>query len=130
MSLLREVGQYLEDESVGQFGVDIKLTFMPNEPSSLIVLYQVPGETGQRVQEVRGERYERPRMQVQVRDESPETSESRANDVYLALARIRNQLLGGKWYLNCFSVQPPYQLERDQKRRVIYTFEVSFLKEV
>jgi hypothetical protein len=112
---LDEVGQYLQANGLGTLGVDLFLGSMPIDApnvttqDAITALYETPGFPGQYVHSTLGVDWEQPVLQFITRGAPYDYAGVRAHaeTLYVALGRIRNQLLSGTWYLWCLPLHTP-----------------------
>lgn len=129
MTVLFELGQYLEDMGVATHNV-LFLGSRPEEPDTVLVVYEYPGGAPQYVQEHAAPIIERPQIQVVSRALKYEDADALIHDAWLALASIANAVLGGVKYLSVRPNGSPGILDRDHHDRVLLFFNASVEKEV
>lgn len=93
-----------------------------------VALVLVPGREGERHIGETEYALERPHVQVQVRADDPARSEQLAGLAYVALSKVRNQILGATWYMDINALQPPFQLREDAQGRMVFAFNVEVQK--
>lgn len=130
MSTLNELGDYLQDEGLGTQGSDLFLFSRPDEPDELTCLYQYAGGAPDYVQDSLNPSTENVMVQVVTRAKRPEVAEARCYAVWLALAPVRNQIIGSTHYLSITPTSGPALMNRDSNERSLFYFNASVEKEV
>lgn len=98
---------------------------MPPSPGQVVALRHAGGtsplDTFDRV-------WERPMVQVLVRDDAYVNARMCAERVYQLLSQISNVSLSGVWYMSS-EVTPPALINRDDDDRPVFAMTASFVKE-
>ena len=137
MPLLDEVGLLLQTAGLGTLGTTIIKSSVPlDEPMSpafedaLIALLEVPGYPALDILNTPDDTVEQPVVQVVIRGAPYEYEAARAwaQQVYLTLRRVQNQLLSGTFYLFMQPLQPPFALPVDALQRPHIVFRVRCQK--
>jgi len=130
--LLDEVGAYLEGQNVALKGQNLFLGTRPEDPDEILYVLEYPGmppeyqNDGQSTGPVR----EQPQLQVTVRGRDYESARRLIQNAWLALNRVTNVTLSGKFYQSIRATSSPALIGRDQSDRVLLSFNASVLKEV
>lgn len=138
MSLLEELGNYLQTQGLGTLGTDLFLGTLPIDapgmvtPDAVTALLETPGFPAQYVHSTLGPDWEQPVLQILVRGAAYDYAGARqhAQDVFLALGTIRNQALSGTSYLWCQPIQSVFKLRDDDYSRPIMTCQFRIGKSV
>ena len=118
MSLQSEIVSYLEAAMLGTAGVDLFDNGLPPEPAAVVAIMEYAGESPELVHGTAGIAYERRRFQVTARAATFDAAMARATAVHDALVAVRNQMLGGTWYVAVQALQSPFPVEADASGRV------------
>lgn len=94
MSLVDDIGVWLEMKGLGTVGEDIFKSKLPDSPDALIAVFAKPGVSAKPMPTL-----ERPRVQVWVRDIDYATAEAKAAEVFEALHVVANTTINGVRYL-------------------------------
>lgn len=129
MSVTTELATYLQAESVGTVGTDIFEGQLPPAPDDCLAVIPYGGQAsvytlGQLPD------WERPRVQVLVRNVSFAGAEATALAAYNALAKVANALLSGVRYVEITPLQSPFLLRRDDSGRVEFAANYAVQKAV
>lgn len=120
MSVLTDIGTYLQSEGIGTLGTDIFLSQMPDTPDEAIALFEYAGNAPSRMG---GNR--QPGIQVRTRGDY-ETARATIDDIYTLLSKIGNEYeddapegvtINGTTYLHFQTVQEPFPLGPDDNGR-------------
>ena len=114
MSMVDDVGAFLEATGHGTLAVDLFKRHAPDEPGTLTLVIQLEGEEPELIQNTPDVEIEQPRLQVWARSSNPEVAESRLRGPYRELMRIRNIVLGDSLYISMVPSHPPTVMERDE----------------
>ena len=133
---LDELGQYLQAEGLGTLGTTLFLGGLPvdapNLPTqdAITALVETPGFPAEYVHDVATPSRDRPVVQVLTRGAPYDYATARAwaQDLWMALGRIRNQALSGTWYLGVQPIQSVSKLRDDDFARPLVSFQVSIDK--
>jgi len=114
--LLDELGAYLQAQGLGTLGSDLFLGSIPidspnvTNQDAITALYETPGFPGQYVHSTLGLDWEQPVVQIICRAAPYDYSAARlqAEQVMVALSKIRNQTLSGTFYLWCMPLDSPH----------------------
>lgn len=68
------------------------------------------------------------RVQIQARGATKAAAKALARAAYLALAPVRNQTVGGEFWLKATPLQQPFRLRKDDKGRSVFAFNVEIEK--
>jgi hypothetical protein len=126
--ILDELASFLLDAEVVEAGHLFK-GVMPDDPDTVIALFESPGLEPEYVHDAEGPLIERPRLQVQSRAQTYEAARLAAELVHAALARITNQNIGGVRYLAVTALQSPFSLGYDINRRALIVCNYQVFKE-
>lgn len=125
MSVIDDLAAQLEVAGVGTVGTTIFKSQLPDEPDTALVLLATPGAPPKDVMGAGGPAIDYPRVQVVARATGFVAADALATQAYDALHAITNQTLSGTYYLRVVALQPPFQLDRDEKRRALVAFNVE-----
>lgn len=125
MSLLDEIGAYLEQNAIGKRGIDLFLSKLPASPDAAIAVIETGGTGPDYVLGQSQPTYENPSFQVIVRDKSYKSAREKAGRVWDLLARVANLPLGAGRYLQIVPVQSPFDLgpDENQREQVVANYE-------
>jgi hypothetical protein len=126
--LLPEIGSRLVSQVSLVLGINLFLSRLPDTPNVLVALFEYSGREPARTFGD-GTAWEKPRFQVQVRDDDYATARLTAQSCYNAL-EFWETTLSGVRYLSCLPLQSPFLLRRDDNERVIIVFNCEVEKEV
>lgn len=129
MSTLTELGDYLEDAGVGTQGTDLFLGSRPDEPDTVLVVYQYTGGPPEYTQDSFGPSIERPQIQILARAPSYEAADALAWLSWSALSQITNAVLSGVKYLSVRPNSSPGMMGRDTNDRLMVSFNATVEKE-
>jgi len=133
MSLLHEIGAYLQGLGLGTIGTDLYYHRLGDAgvPAFATCLFQRPGRPGIVTMEALGVAYEQPDLGVLVRGGSQQyaTVMQRAQDIHDALAEVSNRLLSGTWYVGIEPVAPPEDQGVDYHNRPLVLARYTVTKE-
>lgn len=104
------------------------LTDLPDAPNDAVGLYQYPGEPPDRTLGNHSN-YEKPRLQVLVRDSSSANANTRSYEICNFLKTINGQTVNGVYYLQIFPVSSPAELGPDSNQRQQWTTNFMVWKE-
>jgi hypothetical protein len=138
MSVLTDLGTYLQTAGLGTLGTTLFLGGLPLDApnittqDAITALVETPGFPVQITHDVVGVSWEQPTVQVLTRGAPYDYAEarSRAQNILLALAQIRNQTLSGTYYFWVSPLQSVFKLRDDDFARPIMTFQVRCGKAV
>ena len=127
MSLLDELGTYLQTQGIGTLGTDLFRAFLPDAPAAAVALIETGGLAPQFILDTPGVHIDQPSLQVLSRGPVPpavpnsyDTARAKIGDVIVALGAISNTDLSGVRYLRCVPSQAPFSLgPDDQGRRLV-----------
>jgi hypothetical protein len=128
--LLEELGQRLQALGHGTLGVDLFIYQLPDEPDSCVALRGYEGPEPVYTQGTALPTFERPRFQLTARALEVGTAMTAAWAAWKELSRIKNELIGGAWYLSVHPLQSPFLLERDENNRWVAAANFEAWKEV
>lgn len=99
---------------------------------ALTALVETPGFPAEYVHTPAGVSWERPVCQILVRGAPHDyaTARLKAQDIYLALGKITNQVLSGTYYFWCLPIQSVAPLRSDDVGRQIFTCQFRIGKSV
>lgn len=128
MPLLNDIGEKLEDESIGTVGTNIFLGYMPDSPDICIGLFIYAGAPPDEV----SEDVEYPGLQVRVRGAAAgfEDALEKAYDIFNALHGLTDTTLTATYYYRISANQSPAQMGVDEKDRPEFVINFSVMKEV
>ena len=129
MSAANDVARYLQDNSHGTLASDLFINVMVDRPDNVIVVYDTGGFPSDFA--VGGAIcFEKPSVQVAVRNTNPVTAESKCKDVHKLLdGGMKDQTpIDTKYYL-AKATQTPFKLKEDELERHIYVFNVDLVRD-
>jgi hypothetical protein len=125
--ILDELGDYLESHGVGVQNTSIFLGNIPDVAQDPVVaIFEYPGLPIERTHTTK---YDKTRIQVQVRSKSYPTGRQKITDVFNILDTIENQVIDGVRYQAVQGLQAPSFLSRDELNRIIFVFNAQVTKE-
>lgn len=125
MSMVDELAQALEaqfpwlvrpSDATGGVEGNLFTRDLPDAPDSAVALYQYGGQNPERALGATYI-YEKPRLQVMVRDFDPSLAESRAYDIMRFLNSINGDTVSGTYYVDVTSLGSPGEVGPDPKGR-------------
>ncbi len=139
MSLVQDIGDYLEAQSVGQVGTNIFLSDMPSSPDTCIAIYQNEDTAVDRIAgiDIPADRLagiKRPRFKVAVRSTSYDAAMTLANTIEDELVQIGDEFsetlssgveINGSFYFRVDTSDDAFEQERDAQSRVIVAQKFS-----
>jgi hypothetical protein len=138
MSLLEDMGLYLQTEGLGTLATTLFLGGLPSDqpnvttPDAISALVETPGFPPEYVHDTLGVSWERPMLQTLTRGAPYDYAAARAwaQDIYLALGRIRNQYLSGTYYFWVMPHMSVWKLSDDDYGRPLMTAQFRIGKAV
>lgn len=130
MSMLAEVGAFLDGLGVGAEGVDLFLGSRPEEPDTCLTLYEYPGGPPEYVQSSHNPSAEVTSLQVVSRARKYQDAHSFAARAWTALAPVTNATLSGTYYRSIRPNGSPAIMGRDSNDRILVFFNATIEKEV
>ena len=127
MAILRELGQYLEDQGVAKMGTTL-FNGLPASPDSCMSIQVYPGQGAIRAfRSNPGVVAERPRVQVTSRSKTFDAALSAMLLVQSALDGLGNTVMSGVTFLYVEALQPPFQLAPDElnRKHVVQNYQVT-----
>ena len=121
MSVLSDLGQYLEAQGIGTQAVDLFLSQVPDSPDDIVTIFEYAGNAPSKMGANRS-----PGIQIRTRSKSYADARQKINDVYLILSAIGDEFqdsaaegveINGTLYLHFETVQEPLPLGTDSKGR-------------
>ena len=138
--MLDEIGTYIAASSASFVhkltrGLNIFEGFIPKDPEICVGLFEVPGEAPLRsfVKGIDGVVFERPRLEVQVRDVTYEDARLLANQIYGLLEGRGNEKFpnsSGTLYASILSLLPPKMLNRLPDEQLLNTVTINQIFQV
>lgn len=133
MAVLDEIGQYLQDQSLGTLGTDIILGDSKPSPALLVCIYEYPGRTPRDIMGPAGTlpAIDQPRIQVVVRGDSAPggyaAARSKIDAIWKKLHGVQSQTLSGTAYIRVWALGSPGFLKRDENHRpyLVCNFQVQ-----
>lgn len=102
-------------------GVNLFSERLPDMPTQAVAITTYSGRVGDRLMDNSQIAYEFPRVQVAVRDATPQLAYNLAEQAYRLLGGVANDG-------SVLSIEPqsmPFLLNRDEKERVVYAFNLE-----
>lgn len=123
MPLTTEIADYLAAGGLGLVpATNLFEDSLPDTPAAAVAVF---GTGGSRVEythdKTAGPAYIAPSFQILCRDPDPVAARVRADAIHARLSAVRNQTIGGIWYLRITPSQPaPFLIGRDQNQLAEY----------
>lgn len=131
MGMLDDLGAYVDTNTSLTLGTDLFLGLMVDNVANCVALYEEGGTTGMYTQGSSNlPKFERPQLQLIVRNTSYSTGRSLADTVYRLLTQVANQTINGTKYLRIEALGTPSVMERDANRRVLFVCNFDVVREV
>jgi len=123
-TLAEDIADKLADLNYGTVGTDIWLGSLPEKPHVVIGVNETGGMAPEFGFSSPGLKYETPNLQIVVRGERGDYAGPRARieAIYLALAEIQGETVGGTYYHMVKPSQTPFELTRDDDARIVFAF--------
>jgi Bacteriophage minor capsid protein len=127
MSVLTDLGTYLQAEGHGTLATDLFLGGLPQDAPNITTqdavtaLVEIPGYPVKKVHDVVGVSWEEPVVQILTRGAPYDYEGARAwaQNIFLSMAEIQNQILSGTFYLWALPEHSVYKLRDDDFARPI-----------
>lgn len=125
MSVLTDIGEYLQTNSIGTINTDLFLSQMKDAPDDAIAIYEYAGNQPSKLGGNRS-----PGIQIKTRSASYEDARAKIDDIYTLLSKIGNEYeddapegvtINGTTYLHFETVQEPFSVGPDDNGRHILT---------
>lgn len=118
MTMLVELGEWLEDQAVGTVGTNLFLGRLPDTPDAATALFEYAGAApfhtmGPTVV------WERPRLQVLCRAADYATARSQAETIYQLLDVVAETTIESVRYHQIEALQSPFLVQRDANDRPV-----------
>jgi len=126
--LLGEVGTYIVANSSYVEGTDLFYGFLPETPDNCLALYELTSSPPDFTLGTDLPVFERPRIQMYVRNTSYSTGRSAAETIWQLLTKISNQDLTGVRYHRIQAISSVQFLSRDKNRRSTFTANLDVTK--
>lgn len=130
MSMVDEIGAFLQVTGHGTLATDLYKRHLPNDPDEAVCVIQLEGEVPEFVQESFNIEVEHPQLQVISRSMNPHTAEQMLDGPYRELMGIRNQIIGGTKYVSITPMFAPAVYDRDDNGRFIARCDFQVRKEL
>ena len=133
MSVVKDVGQILHDMSIGELGVDLFLSQMPESPDSAVALYETGGGGYDAMAELHTAG-----LSVRSRAGDYETAYGLISDISNSLSAVGDEkyhltglgaglTVNGNTYLRIKPESEPYPIGRDSHERVEFAQSFSLI---
>jgi len=133
MNLVKDIGDYLEDKSHGQVGVDIFLSNMPSTPDACIAIYQNEDTAVERIAGMdaptdRVAGIKRPRFKITVRATTYTSAIATIQAIEDELVQVGDEFIGtlsegveinSSFYFRIDTTEDAFEQEKDAQNRVI-----------
>lgn len=134
MSMGLEIVQKLEQLGLGTYSGEPRTLFleeMPEDPDEVGAVFETGGSPPEGGFGIAGIQFENPTVAIWFRGKphQSEPPQLKARTAYLELSKIQAESLGSTPYLTVEPLQPPFILERDSQRRVIWVLNILAQKE-
>lgn len=126
MALLDDISAHLQQQGVTG---SIYKGFYPDQPDSLVALFEYAGEPMELTMSDNDPVLERPGLQVRVRSTTYPTGRTKIGEIVAILHGLANKTLGGTRYLLIKANQSPESMGLDQNNRCEFVVNFSVLKE-
>ena len=126
-----EIVALIHAASLGTFGTDLftgTKAVIPPGPGPFTALIETGGSGPDYIQNKKGPAYRWPGLQITVHAESTVVAKARCDALYVLLAAIENQTIGGVWYVKARPLQEPHDMGLDDLSRPMWQFNVLFEK--
>ena len=130
MSMVDEIAAYLEALGHGTQATDLFKRQAPDDPTLLTCVVQLGGDAPGLVHNTAVIDTENPMLEVWTRSDAPEIAEARLDIVYRELMTIRNQVIGGTFYVSIVPDAAPTIVDRDENGRFIARCDFMVRKEL
>jgi hypothetical protein len=127
MSTLSELGDYLEGKSVS---APVFLGSGPDDPDTVLTLYEYPGGPPEYVQESQSPNAETAQIQVVARAVAYDEASALIAQAWAALASVINTTLSGTKYRSIRPNSSPAVMGQDSNGRMLLYFNATVEKEV
>ncbi|MDO6355114.1 minor capsid protein [Caloramator sp. CAR-1] len=122
--LLDDIGQFLQEQTIGLLGADIFLSQLP-DLDNCIALFEYGGEAPELHSNI-----EKPRLQVMVRNIDYQVGRMKIEQIKNTLHGLSEQIFNGKRYLLIKALQSPEFLGYDENNRAEFVCNFEIIKEV
>jgi len=134
MSMGQEIVEKLEQLGLGTFSGEPRTLFldeMPEDPDVCGAVFETGGSPPEFGFGEEGIKFENPTIAIWFRGEAHDSAgpHAKIRQAYSELSKIQAEDVGSTPYLEVTPLQPPFILERDDSRRVIWTFNFLAYKE-
>lgn len=129
MSLLDDIGDYLDLAGVGVVGVTLFLGTQPDTPSECVTVLEYPGNAPEYLQDSTVPAIESPQIQVLARGMSYVAARATCQEAWDVLSTVTNEVLGTTRYLSIRPNGSPAPLGRDNNDRFLIAFNATVRKE-
>lgn len=128
MSLVKDIGDFLQEKQIGTVGTDIFCGTLPDKPDDAIALFQYAGRVPDTLSGI-----DRPGLQVRVRAGGYEQAICKIEQVENELRQVGDEyndklnggvIINGSFYLRISPTQSAFSLGEDTKGR--YEFVQNF----
>lgn len=124
MTMLNEIGAYLQVRGVGTLGTDIFLGALPDQPDNCVVLFEYAGSPPDL--HWNGEY---PGLQVRVRNKGYGLGRAKIGQAVRELHGLHETVLSGRRYLLIKARGSPEILKRDASNRIEWFVNFEIIKE-
>lgn len=137
MSVLEEIGAFLQANGFGSLGTDIFLGSIPADaPGSgvqdaVLGLYEIPSLPPLHTHDLLGPSVERAMVQCRWRGAPYGYADARtkAGNAFRLLESVVNQIVGGAFYQQIVAMQSPYGVPQDEWNRPYVVFEILCVRD-
>lgn len=131
MTMLEDLGTYLDSNTSLTLGTDLFLGHLPDTPSVGTALYELVSSPPQyTLGAVTTPVWENPRVQVYVRHTAYASGRSLCQTIWLALQGIANETVNGVYYQRVQAIGSPEFLYLDDNNRPLFTCNLDVIKNV
>jgi len=118
MSIAHDIGEYLEDQSIGTVGTDMFINELSSTTGNCIGVYDGPGNFEDSVNVSDGS------VEIIVRNSSQATAHTKIDSIITALNYVHKTTIESHSYLYIKCTQTPFPLGRDENNN--YKVKTSF----
>jgi len=115
--LLDDIGDYLSSGGLGTLGTDMFLSTLPDEPDTVISIFETGGSSPMHTMGANPPLAEFPSFQVICRARRYDDARVLAKDADILLNGVRNRLINGVMYRWIMAQQSPFFISRDEQNR-------------
>ena len=130
MSMVDDIGAFLQAAGHGTLATDLYKRHLPNDPDDAMCVIQGGGDMPEYIHDNKDVEIENPNLQVISRSMNPRTAETVLDGPYRELMRVRNLIIGGTRYISIRPSMAPSVVDRDDNGRFIARCDFQVRKEL